>query len=181
MATDDQADATMWVNERIASLNPEDAWQPDPAAGLTALRARRVARQQSVRRRNWVTGVAIVLGLSVPAVFGPRTLAERCVDACVVITARVGQLLRQGRIVAGGNLESPPVPTTGNEVGALAPDFSLSDGHGDRLQLSRFRGQVVLLNFWATWCEPCRIEIPWFDEFQTRYRDQGLTVLGISA
>jgi cytochrome c biogenesis protein CcmG/thiol:disulfide interchange protein DsbE len=61
-----------------------------------------------------------------------------------------------------------------------APDFELSAIDGRRIKLSGFRGRVVVVNFWATWCAPCRVEMPWLSEFSVRYRDQGLTVLGIS-
>jgi cytochrome c biogenesis protein CcmG/thiol:disulfide interchange protein DsbE len=62
----------------------------------------------------------------------------------------------------------------------LAPDFSLKDANGRTVRLSDYRGRVVLLNFWATWCSPCNIEIPWFVEFQSKYKAGGLTVLGVS-
>lgn len=63
---------------------------------------------------------------------------------------------------------------------ALAPDFSLPDLSGGQLALSTYRGKVVLLDFWATWCVPCREEIPHFVELQSRYRDQGLEIIGVS-
>ncbi|HWZ33899.1 MAG TPA: TlpA disulfide reductase family protein [Bryobacteraceae bacterium] len=62
----------------------------------------------------------------------------------------------------------------------LAPDFSLKDSSGKTVKLSEYRGKVVLLNFWATWCGPCKIEIPWFIDFQQQYKDRDLVVLGIS-
>lgn len=62
----------------------------------------------------------------------------------------------------------------------LAPDFSLSTLSGEKLSLSDYRGKVVLLDFWATWCEPCREEIPHFVELQSHYRDQGLQIIGVS-
>ena len=60
-------------------------------------------------------------------------------------------------------------------------NFTLKDISGKDVKLSSYKGKVVLLNFWATWCGPCKIEIPWFNEFQQKYKDKGFVVLGISA
>lgn len=61
-----------------------------------------------------------------------------------------------------------------------APDFTLTDANGNPVQLSDYRGKVVLLNFWATWCGPCTIEIPWFIEFEQEYKSRGFEVIGVS-
>jgi peroxiredoxin len=61
-----------------------------------------------------------------------------------------------------------------------APDWQLPDLNGKSVKFSDFRGKVVILDFWATWCAPCRVEIPHFVELQKQYSDKGLTVIGVS-
>jgi cytochrome c biogenesis protein CcmG/thiol:disulfide interchange protein DsbE len=62
----------------------------------------------------------------------------------------------------------------------MAPDFTLQDAGGVSLKLSDYKGKVVLLDFWATWCHGCKTEIPWYIDFQTKYKNRGLQVLGVS-
>lgn len=61
-----------------------------------------------------------------------------------------------------------------------APNFTLKDADGKSVSLADYRGKVVLLNFWATWCGPCGLEIPWFEQFEQQYKTQGFAVLGVS-
>lgn len=61
-----------------------------------------------------------------------------------------------------------------------APGFALPDMEGSTATLADYSGRVLLLNFWATWCLPCRAEMPWFVDFQTRFGDDGFAVLGVS-
>jgi len=59
----------------------------------------------------------------------------------------------------------------------LSPDFTLADSKGGSIKLSDYKGKVVLLDFWATWCGGCKVEIPWYMEFQNKYKDKGLSVV----
>lgn len=68
----------------------------------------------------------------------------------------------------------------GKLQGKAAPDFSLPTTTGQTMKLSDFQGKAVLLNFWATWCEPCKVEMPWFVDLQKKYGPQGLQVIGVA-
>ena len=75
---------------------------------------------------------------------------------------------------------SSQAPGAGKLQGQPAPDFELASLDGKNLKLSDFHGKAVLLNFWATWCEPCKVEMPWFVDLQKKYGPQGLQVLGVA-
>lgn len=66
------------------------------------------------------------------------------------------------------------------QAGFLAPDFELSTPQGERIRLSDLRGQAVLVNLWATWCPPCRAEMPTIEKIYTEYKDQGFVVLAVN-
>ena len=65
-------------------------------------------------------------------------------------------------------------------AGAPAPDFALKSATGENLRLSEYRGDVVMINFWATWCGPCRQEMPLLDELYSRYQRVGFNLLGVN-
>ncbi len=65
-------------------------------------------------------------------------------------------------------------------TGQTAPDFALKSSTGENLRLSEYRGDVVMINFWATWCGPCRQEMPLLDELYTRYQRVGFNLLGVN-
>jgi thiol-disulfide isomerase/thioredoxin len=71
-------------------------------------------------------------------------------------------------------------PTPGQLMGNVAPDFQLPTLEGKQLRLSDLRGKAVLLNFWATYCEPCKVEMPWFVELQQQYGPQGFQIVGVT-
>jgi cytochrome c biogenesis protein CcmG/thiol:disulfide interchange protein DsbE len=64
--------------------------------------------------------------------------------------------------------------------GKPAPEFSLEDLSGNRVSLASYKGKAVLINFWATWCAPCKIETPWLIELRNQYAAQGFEILGVS-
>ena len=64
--------------------------------------------------------------------------------------------------------------------GQPAPELTLKDLNGKDVSLSDYKGKVILVNFWATWCEPCRLEIPWLIEMHQKYGPKGLVILGIA-
>lgn len=71
-------------------------------------------------------------------------------------------------------------PGKKTENGGLAPDFVLPSLDGKEVRLSSYRGKVVILDFWATWCPPCRVELPHFIELYEEFQDDGLEIIGIS-
>ena len=76
---------------------------------------------------------------------------------------------------------SPEASGTDPAIGSMAPEFSLkSVPDGKTVTLSSLRGKAVVVNFWATWCGPCKIEMPWLVDLQKKYGDQGLQIVGIT-
>lgn len=71
----------------------------------------------------------------------------------------------------------PPNPL----LGKMAPAFSLTDTTGKKVSLASYKGRPVLVNFWATWCGPCKYEIPWLTTLKTQYAAQGFEILGVSS
>jgi thiol-disulfide isomerase/thioredoxin len=64
--------------------------------------------------------------------------------------------------------------------GQMAPAFTLKDTTGHKVSLSDYKGKAVVVDFWATWCAPCKVEIPWLEQFHNQYAGQGLEILGVS-
>jgi thiol-disulfide isomerase/thioredoxin len=98
----------------------------------------------------------------------------------VVIAAVLGFMVWSG--VRHARTNGPGLAGAGSSVqGNAAPDFALTDiKTGRTVHLSDFKGKAVLLNFWATWCPPCKAEMPWFVDVQQQYGPQGLVVIGIA-
>ena len=164
-----------WVKERLESLEPSGEWQPDVSRGLALLRQQRDKANRPTRRWSWLAAGAVAAALPLMAFPATRVFAQRCVSACVGQTSWMYSLF-----VANRSSVAPRSGFSKPEDRKMAPDFVLNDASGKPVRLSDLRGKVVLLNFWATWCAPCSLEIPWFIEFQNTHRDSGFTTLGVS-
>lgn len=94
---------------------------------------------------------------------------------------RIAMVFTAGLLaVSCGSTESVRAAVKPVKERKTAPEFTLKDAEGKSVKLSDYKGKVVLLNFWATWCGPCKLEIPWFIDFEKRYKDRGFAVVGIS-
>ena len=91
---------------------------------------------------------------------------------------RAASAAAQGELVAANPGDTPQYVST--LKGKPAPDFTLEDLAGKKVSLASYKGRAVLINFWATWCGPCKIETPWLVELRNQYAAQGFEVLGIS-
>jgi len=86
----------------------------------------------------------------------------------------------EGEATAYGDMQPIPALTEAPRVGHLAPDFILTTLDGRKVRLSDYRGHVVFLNFWATWCGPCKVEMPAMERLYREYRRQGFAILAVS-
>ena len=167
MDTNREPDLGRWVDERLAMLTPAKNWQPNAIGGLAVLQAKQSTAARNVRRWTWAVAAVSAVCLSAIAFPASRVLAQRCLDYC-------STALRQ----SAGEPGQPNKLETGNW--RVAPDFTLADLSGNPVKLSDFRGKVILVNFWATWCQPCKIEIPWLIELNQKYGPKGLVILGVA-
>jgi cytochrome c biogenesis protein CcmG/thiol:disulfide interchange protein DsbE len=95
------------------------------------------------------------------------------------VRERLLAMTPQGELVANPAGGAPQYVTP--LQGKPAPAFTLEDLSGEKRSLASYKGKAVLINFWATWCAPCKIETPWLIELRNKYAAQGFEVLGISA
>jgi peroxiredoxin len=172
MAITTKADAERWVAEGMLAQVSCPNRPPDTARGPTHFGVRRTKLDRRSRRWTWRAVAMAVVGLSVGVLFEPSARAEPP-------GAPMGAVTRLGGKLGWGQPFTERAQAAADRR-PMAPTLNVVDAAGDRIDLGPLQGQVVLINFWATWCVPCKVEIPWFVDFQTRYRSQGFTVVGIS-
>ncbi|MFN7922375.1 MAG: TlpA disulfide reductase family protein [Bryobacteraceae bacterium] len=144
-----------WVDQRMAALDPA-GMAPNVDVALARLESRR--RRPAVAKWTLAAaGTAIAIALAFPA---PRVFAQRCIDACASLLP----------------VAPKPVATAAMPI----PPVFLNDAEGHAFQLSDYRGKIVLLNFWATWCPPCVKEMPVLSEIEAEFSGRGVAVLGVS-
>ena len=115
-----------------------------------------------VSRKRWIAAAAATVGVAlfaVPLLRGPADEID------------------MGQSVANG--DGPSTATCSAKTSSANFDFTLKDSNGATVRLADYKGKVVLLNFWATWCGPCKVEIPEFVEAYSKYRDKGFVILGV--
>jgi thiol-disulfide isomerase/thioredoxin len=113
-----------------------------------------------------------------PKSYGPH--ARRNAAVIIVVVVAIAGMLIGGQYLVHKGERSGRTTAGGPKPGSAAPDFALQSLDGKIVHLTDFRGKAVLLNFWATWCTPCRLEMPWFVELQKQYGPEGLEVLGVA-
>ncbi|MBU8771162.1 TlpA disulfide reductase family protein [Cytobacillus oceanisediminis] len=91
-----------------------------------------------------------------------------------------GVVEQAGQMQKYDKMEDPEDLPVGLEKGNLAPDFELTDMEGNPVKLSDYRGKAVLLNFWASWCPPCRAEMPHMEKLYNKYKDENFDILAVN-
>jgi cytochrome c biogenesis protein CcmG/thiol:disulfide interchange protein DsbE len=168
----DATDSLKWVDERLAHLDPRETWNPDFGAAQSRLRVRLAASNHNWSRMvGWsaiLVTASLIVFFALTSAPTPRVLAQRCIACSIAIWQTISPS-------AGATAKLDPVNQR-----RLAEDFVLKDANGAVVRLTDLRGKAVVLNFWATWCGGCQVEIPWFVEFYKEYKRTGLEVIGVS-
>ena len=117
----------------------------------------------------------LIAGVTLIIVAGAHNLRHRQVEL-----KKLQDVADQGALPASSTSADPSDdPAAKLLLGKTAPSFTLVDLDGKKVSLADYKGHAVVLNFWATYCGPCKLEMPWFQDLQNKYKDKGLVVLGL--
>ncbi len=133
-------------------------------------------------KRNILVLVVVLLTLGVMIWAGVLNYRRREQERAKLrqLQAMIAQTEPSGGASAEGEEGDNSVIDMNPLQGKMAPGFTLTDTKGQKVSLSDFRGKAVVLDFWATWCAPCKIEIPWLVQFNGEYAGKGLQIIGVS-
>jgi thiol-disulfide isomerase/thioredoxin len=118
----------------------------------------------------------LVVGVTLIILSGAHNLRQR---QLVIQKAQQNEVALTPANASGSSGDSASDPLAPTMLGKVAPAFSLVDLNGKKVSLADYKGHPVVLNFWATYCGPCKLEMPWFQQLAGKYQAQGLVVLGI--
>jgi thiol-disulfide isomerase/thioredoxin len=138
--------------------------------------------QADVMRRGLLL-LAMVVGISLVLWSGWHNLRARRRAMQMQEQSRLDLLPGAAGPAAGGSgagTSTEQMAGASPLKGKMAPGFTLDDLDGKKVSLSDYKGRPLVVNFWATWCGPCRVEMPWFEEFQKKYAGSGFEVLGVT-
>jgi len=161
-----------WVDERLTTLGSDSEWEPNAIRGLAHLQER--LRNRSGRGKRWLWVIAAAAGtyLCLMALPASRAVAQRCLNYC-------SNEIWPSRATSDSNVLNAKLAKDQVDASTIL-DFPIRDLQGHAVTVGQYKGQVVLVNFWATWCSPCLTEMPWLISFQEKYGPRGFTVLGVS-
>jgi cytochrome c biogenesis protein CcmG/thiol:disulfide interchange protein DsbE len=165
MEKNDEMKDNLWIENHLAKLSPGSEWRPDVTHGLARFNERRASPNAGLRNWTWAAAATLAVSLCLVAFPAARAFTQRVWESLFIKSVDVTGVSAKGKIVKDGQ---------------RPPDFTLPDATGANIRLSAYKGKVVLLNFWATWCHGCKVEIPWFMEFAGKYQDRGLAVIGVA-
>jgi thiol-disulfide isomerase/thioredoxin len=132
----------------------------------------------NVKRNGLVLGVMIA-GIALLLWAGWHNLRERRLAMQRAQENHIVLLPDKSESASSGDSQSPQAEAS-EMRGKPAPAFTLVNLDGKKVSLSDYKGRPVLVNFWATWCAPCKVEMPWFEEFNKQYAAQGFVILGLA-
>jgi thiol-disulfide isomerase/thioredoxin len=132
----------------------------------------------NVKRNGLVLGV-MVAGIALLLWAGWHNLRERRLAMQQAQENHIVLVPDKSGSAASGDSQSPQAEAS-QMLGKPAPNFTLATLDGKKVSLSDYKGRPVLVNFWATWCGPCKVEMPWFEEFNKQYAGQGFVILGLA-